>query len=793
MRLGLTTIEAENRYKSDGPNEIRSSELESRMTQIRQALLDPMGVMLLGLACIYLFVGEKTDALFLFIAYIPVSAIDIILELRAQNAIRALKKSFKISAQIMRDGIIQEIPIYKIVKGDVIVFEEGQALPADGKILNSNSLLISEAALTGESISIDKKTDDLFYGGTTILSGSGVGEIEFIGQNTRFGKIAKLLEESDRGVGPLRKKVDQLVKKVIIISFSLAILLFFIEWYRDRSVLQSLIISLTFAMAAVPEEFPLVFTLYLSLGAWRLSRLGVLVKSLPSVETLGSVDVICTDKTGTLTEGKFQLDDIKIIDEKVSVEFIWDCALLACEIHVVDAMEMAIAEKYKKIFGNETFSKVTRLKDWAMLYDYPFEAKGKHMSHVWKNTLTNESIIAMKGSVEGVMEHCLISEEQLVKIKMTTEELASSGKRLLGLAIKKDDFNGERIHDEVGLNFIGLIVFSDPVRSQTKEAIINCQNAGIEIKMLTGDHPFTAHAVADEVGMTHQHHLLFTGDQLQKMDVNERAIAYQQGSIFSRVLPEQKHELVKVLKSCGKIVAMTGDGINDAPALKLADIGISMGKNATDVARESSQMVLLSNNFTGISEAVLEGRTIFSNLKKSFSYLISFHVPIILFSFLPPLFGWGELLLPIHIVLLELIVHPISAFVFENLKGGVKKQKSIMTASEFFESFLYGMVYSIAVLLFFYFAMKQHKIDFVRTQALVSFLLVNIVFVFREIDPMITKRFTITFLSMILLSLILTLNLKVANVFHLALFSLQDYGIPILLSIIPLVIKKIFK
>ncbi|NBT60113.1 cation-transporting P-type ATPase, partial [bacterium] len=317
-----------------------------------------------------------------------------------------------------------------------------------------------------------------------------------------------------------------------------------------------------------------------------MSRHGVLTKSLPSVEALGSVDVICTDKTGTLTLGQFQLEALVALSE-LPTEFLWKCALMSCEVRIVDSMEAAISEK------GQTYQHL--LTGWNLEFDYPFESHGKHMSHVWKN-LDGTQVIAMKGAVEGVLEHCERSYQESAQITDQVRALTSQGKRLLGLAYRQGACTGNRQQDEIGLTFLGLLVFNDPTRESAKTAILECQKAGIEVKMLTGDHPDTAHAVADEIGMHHDHQLLFTGDELRKMEKQERWKAFQQGAIFSRVLPEQKHEMVQALKSLGKVVAMTGDGINDAPALKLADIGISMGVNATDVARSTAGMILLKND-----------------------------------------------------------------------------------------------------------------------------------------------------------------------------------------------------
>lgn len=759
--LGLSSEEAQHRFREYGPNEIVPSRVESRLAEIKKVLLDPMGLMLLALAAVYALLGNSSDAIVLLIAYVPVTAVDVFLELRAQKALQSLKSNLARSAKIIRDGNIQDIPIRLIVPGDVIVFEEGQSFPADGKILEAEQILVNEASLTGESIPIDKNKSDQFAAGTMLIQGRGLGFVEATGKQTQFGKIALLLEKTLADSTPLQKKVQTLVRKLLIVAFVLACGLFALDYYRHQSFGHSLIIALTFGMSAVPEEFPLVFTLYLSIGAWRLSRHGVLVKSLPSVEALGSVDLICTDKTGTLTEGRFDLEKIEPLHPAFSSETLWMMALMACEEKAVDSMEIAIMEKGK--------DSLDALNHWKLKWDYAFEPRGKHMSHVWEFNHSERAVIAMKGSVEGVLEHCSITEKDRLKIQSWVDQYAGQGKRLLALAYREGPMTGDRLRDESNLQFLGLMVFHDPVRPSAVEAIQKCQQAGIQIKMLTGDHPLTAHAVADQTGISHNHDDFFTGHDLAAMAKEERWKSYQRGTIFSRVLPEQKHEMIQAFKAQGRIVAMTGDGVNDAPALKLADIGISMGANATDVARSTAQMILMKNDFKGIVEAVFEGRRIFANLRRSFSYLVSFHLPVILLTLVPPLFGWGEILLPIHIVLLEMIVHPISAFSFENLPSetSLTNEKTLLPTRRFLESLLSGALLSFVSLYLF----RRYELTFTndtaRAIALSTVLLGNLFFVIVETWPHKTPRVLITLVSLLGLSLFISEFEPASNFLHL--------------------------
>ncbi|MCB9091408.1 MAG: cation-transporting P-type ATPase [Halobacteriovoraceae bacterium] len=732
-KKGLSHKEAQTRLIKYGRNEVVPSALNSKLSEFFKFFKDPMGLMMLALAGIYFLLGETRDAIVMLIAFIPVSAVDVFLELKAQRALRALKATFQVTAKVFRDGELVEISIQEIVPGDWIALEEGQTIPADGNMITTSNLSVSESALTGESFPIEKIDSDEVYAGTSILTGRGIVEIKTTGRNTKFGKIVELLEGTNEGGSPLQKKVRQLVVQIMRIAALLVICLFILELIRGKSPLRSLLISLTFGMASVPEEFPLVFTLYLSLGAWRLAKNGVLVKSLPSVETLGSVNVICTDKTGTLTEGKFQMNEL-ISFSDMPINDQWALAVLACEPVVVDSMELAIKQKAPTEI---------EAKHWTLIYDYPFEAEGKHMAHAWQNE-HGEGIVAMKGAVEGVLEHCCDSKELKEQVRLKTELLSSQGYRLLGLAAKKGAIVGSREKDEEAMSFIAIMTFSDPIRDSAKKALAICQSQKIKVKMITGDHPFTAHAIADQLELEHSHDALYTGADLNLLSESERLKAFKKGAIFSRVTPEQKYELVRALKNDGMVVAMTGDGVNDTPAMKISDIGISMGENATDAARATAKMILIKNDFNGIVYAITEGRRIFSNLRKSFSYLISFHVPVILLSFLPPLLKLGEFLMPIHIILLELVVHPVSAFTFENFQSGsLRVDEGILNKMMLLSSILAGVIVSLTALFLFVMA-KGIPLEERRTIALSTVLFGNMGFILLETWPLFTKRLWVT-------------------------------------------------
>jgi Ca2+-transporting ATPase len=488
-----------------------------------------------------------------------------------------------------------------------------------------------------------------------------------------------------------------------------------------------------------------------------LAKSGVLVKSLPAVETLGGVDIICTDKTGTLTEGKFQLTEL-IPFTSMTTEELWKFAVLACEPVITDSMEKAIFEKAPLR---------PDLSRWTLAYDYPFENDGKHMSHGWQRD-SQESLLTMKGAVEGVLAHCRVTAEVKEDILNRTIKLSSEGFRLLGLAGKRASLTGIRERDEEDLTFLGIIAFSDPIRSSAKDAIQTCQQEGIVVKMITGDHPLTAHAVADQLGLAHSHNALYSGADLLRLNSEARKEAFRTGAIFSRVTPEQKHELVQALKDQGKIIAMTGDGVNDTPALKIADIGISMGEDATDAARTTSKLVLLQNDFNGIVQAVLEGRRIFSSLRKSFSYLVSFHVPIVLLTFIPPALGLGDVFRPIHIILLHLIVHPVSALTFENHPSVImQRSHEILDRTTLLTSILSGLLVTLSALTPFFF-FPDWAIEDKRSFSINVFLFGNIGFILLETFPTFTTRLIVTVLLLLLSSVLIFLLPVMSAPLHLA-------------------------
>jgi len=670
---GLSPVEARRRLAEVGPNRWVPHDRFGRIRELLGLLLDPMAVMLAIAAVVYALLGETRDAIVLAIALIPVLGVDVGLEARSRAALDKLARAAAPLADVLRARHVVSVPIEEVVPGDVLVLREGQAIAADGVVQWAANLAIDESSLTGESApqpkhvwtagAGDAPPDARCFAGSRVLTGHGFVLVTFTGTSTQYGGIAALVAQTEPSSSPLQEHAGVLVRRLGLVAGVVAVALFALSLWRGQPWPQAILGAVSLAMAAVPEEFPIVLTLFLSVGAWRLASRGMLVRRLASVETLGSTTVICTDKTGTLTRGEFQLTRHVVLAAGLSDPEFLEAAVLACERHPTDAMELAIGT-YAAARGVPTASLDER---WALVRDYDFDAVGKHMSHVWDRLDADRHyMVAAKGALEGILAHCAIDAPTRRLMVAAHDQLAGQGLRVMAVAARRVEQLGTgREADERDLVPLGLIGFQDPLRPEVPAAVDECQRAGIRIAMITGDHALTAHAVAEAAGILHEDDLIVTGDELSALDEGARSARIRRTAIFARISPAQKFMIIDGLKGHGDVVAMTGDGVNDAPALRRADIGIAMGQRGTDVARATADLVLLDDNFASIVETVRQGRHIFQNIQRAFLYLIAFHVPIVVLALWAPLAGMPLVLLPVHMVWLELIVHPVSAVVFQ--------------------------------------------------------------------------------------------------------------------------------
>lgn len=703
IHTGLSTAEAQKRLQEWGPNVLVPKPRFAVLAHWLQTLGDPMILLLLSAAAVYFLLGEGRDGWVLVGSILPILGVDVALEARTGRALRKIRELTAPTATVIRDGTERVVRSEALVPGDVLVIREGDILPADAVLAEGNNVEMDESALTGESIPVAKDlsgTDSSkLYAGTVLLSGQGKAVVFATGRKARYGQIGYLMTRIKEERTPLQKKIDRLVVRLLVWALSVCLLVFAIELYRGAGWGRSFLSAVSLAIAAVPEEFPVVFTLYLTMGVFRLARKKALVRRMVGVETLGATTVICADKTGTLTEGKLTVAEHP---EGENESLFWQTIVLACEPDPTDLLERALLAHAREhgVLPRDVFA------EWKLAFDYPFDVRGKYMSHVWRSR-SGELVICAKGAVEGILARCRSDGGVRRRLEAENEELAASGMRVIAVAYGKlSRVADSRNENEKNLIPLGLVGFSDPPRPEVARSMAECRRAGVRVVMVTGDHPLTAHNIAESVGLEHEDDQIVTGPELEKSSDEEFARRAARANIFARVFPQHKHRLVEVLKQQGEIVAMTGDGINDALALKEAHIGVAMGVRGTEVAREAATMVLLDDNFQTIVEAVKEGRQIFSKIEKAFRYLLTFHVPIIFLAVAVPLLGLPLLLLPVVIIWVELIMHPTVALVFEADRGDPEAMKKkprdpnrpILPPSELAVSVLTGLSIGLAIL-----------------------------------------------------------------------------------------------
>ncbi len=670
---GLTTAEAAERLARFGPNRMTEEKRGARLRELLHTLADPMALMLVAAGAIYLALGETRDGALLLGALVPVLGVDVLLEARARGALAKLSAAVAPRARVLRDGEEREVPTDTLVPGDLLLLADGDVVHADAVVREARNLALDESTLTGESEPQDKRLldgapekaadEERVWAGSLVLAGQGRVEVVATGMRTRYGKIAALVSDGPTEETPIQRRTGAMVRKLVVVAAVVAVAVVGLEILRGERVWNALLGGLSLTMAALPEEFPLVYTLFLSLGAWRLGRRGVLVRRLAAVETLGSTTVICVDKTGTLTAGRFALDVHLALGgarDPDAERTLLEAAVLACEPEPADPLERAIVAHAT----SDGVDAAELHRRFTLIHDYPFDPAGKHMAHVWGGE--GGARIVAKGALEGILEHCAVEESARGEIQGALETLAAQGMRVLAVAERRaEEFAGDRGVDERALRLLGLLGFRDPLRPEVPAAVEACRRAGVAIKVITGDHALTAHAIAHAAGIPHSDEAIINGDALDGLSPEALVERVRAVSLFARVRPEQKFAIVDALRRAGEVVAMTGDGTNDAPALRRASIGVCMGQRGTEVARAAADLVLLRDDFDALVGTVREGRVIAHNIQRAFLYLIAFHLPVVGLALLAPLVGLPLVLLPVHLVWLELIVHPVSALVFE--------------------------------------------------------------------------------------------------------------------------------
>jgi Ca2+-transporting ATPase len=687
---GLTETEVARQLKKFGFNELPTSKSKSLWMTAWNVVREPMFLLLLACGILYLLLGDVQEALMLLGFVFVVLGITLYQERKTERALEALRDLSSPRAFVIRGGERIRIAGREVVPDDIIILAEGDRVPADSVVLSCENLATDESLLTGESVPVRKVVwdgqqpmtrpggDDLpfVYSGTLIVQGQGMAKVHSTGTRTEMGNIGKALQSVEVEGTKLQKEVGLLVRRVAILGLLLCLFVVVLYGWTRGNWLKGFLAGITLAMAMLPEEFPVVLSIFLALGAWRLSKINVLARHVPVIETLGSATVLCVDKTGTLTVNRMSIrrlavdgkvHDVESPNPQTSLSLpedfheIVEFGILASQRDPFDPMEKAFHE-----LGNIRLAKTEHLHaDWSLERGYSLSPSLLAMSHVWKSPTGSDYVLATKGAPEAIADLCHLPQERAKVIGEQVATMALDGLRVLGVAkgsFAKQPLPGDQ-HDFT-FEFLGLVGLADPVRPTVPSAVEECYAAGIRVVMITGDHPTTAMSIARQAGITPVDEVI-TGPELENLDDVELQRRVCTVQVFARMVPEQKLRLVNALKANGEVVAMTGDGVNDAPALKAAHIGIAMGGRGTDVAREAASLVLLDDDFASIVHSVRMGRRIYDHLQKAMTYIVAVHVPIAGMSIVPVLLGGPIALMPVHILFLELVIDPACSIVFE--------------------------------------------------------------------------------------------------------------------------------
>jgi Ca2+-transporting ATPase len=754
---GMNTDEAIKRLKKEGLNELPQKEGRSSWRILLEVIREPMFLLLLTCGGIYLLLGEPSEAAILLGFVVVVIGITLYQENKTERALEALRDLSSPRALVVRDGSRLRIPGRDVVWGDLLIIAEGDRVAADAVLIEGSNIIVDESLLTGESVPVRKTCwdrieshfrpggDDLpfLFSGTLVVAGQGMARVIRTGSKTELGKIGDALSRIETQPTYLQKETGRVVRSLVLVGGILCGLTIIVFGWSQHDWLKGLLAGITLAMAILPEEFPVVLTIFLALGAYRLSRINVLTRRNATIETLGSATILCTDKTGTLTQNQMQIaalvasghaltgDALKqAIPE--SHHALIEYAILASQKDPFDPMEKELHALGVRAAAEHLHA------GWRLVKEYPLSKNLLAMSCVWSSIDGTERVVAAKGSPEAILDLCHLDQQSLSERYADIEILAKQGMRVLGVAQAKTTMLPVIQHD-FDFEFVGFLGFSDPIRPEVPKAIAECREAGIQVMMITGDYPSTAQHIAQTIGLNKGE--VLTGPELEAMTDEELSLRIKEVSICARVIPEQKLRIVNALKVSGEVVAMTGDGVNDAPALKASHIGVAMGLRGTDVARESADLVLLDDSFSSIVGGVRMGRRIFDNLRKAMAYILAIHVPIAGLSLLPILLQamtgqtWPMILMPVHIVFLELIIDPACSVVFEMepQESGVMKRKPRSPKERLFstEMVVIGLLQGLSVLLAVFFvyayALKlNHSEDDVRALAFTTLIFSNI-------------------------------------------------------------------
>jgi len=691
---GLTPVQVAQRRLQDGPNVLPGDEQRTLWAILKETLHEPMFMLLLVAGSLYLVLGDLQEGIILFGFVLVVMALTLYQEGKTERAMAALRDLTSPRALVLRGGQQVRIAGAEVVRGDLLVLSEGDRIAADAMLIAGSDVQVDESLLTGEAVPVSKLADasavttsarpggdhlPFLYSGTLLVKGHGMARVTATGARSEIGRIGTALETLTSEPSPLKKQTARLVKVLAGIAFGASLFLVVAYGLMRGDWLAALLAGIALAMALLPQEFTVVLTVLPALGAWRLSKEKVLTRRIASIETLGATSVLCVDKTGTLTENRMTVAELYAQSagdstcQSLTIDYaatsdlpetfhaLVEYSILASVADPFDPMEKAFHR-----LGEHYLKNTEHLhRDWTLLQEYGLTPELRAMSRVWQAVDGGAHVVAAKGAPEAIIDLCHLDASAQALIATAVEAMAAKGLRVLGVAQAR--FAGDAlpaIEHDFEFKFIGLLGLADPLRAEIPEAVAQCRTAGIRIVMITGDYPATARAIAAQAKLDVDE--VLTGDTMAAMSDAELQARLKTVSVCARIAPEQKLRIVQALKANGEIVAMTGDGVNDAPALKAAHVGVAMGERGTDVAREAASLVLLDDNFAALVRAVRLGRRIFDNLRKSMSYILAVHVPIAGMALVPVLLGWPVMLFPLHIAFLELVIDPACSMVFEN-------------------------------------------------------------------------------------------------------------------------------
>ena len=744
---GLTDEEVQRAHQKFGYNQMKQIEKSSWLKLLFDILREPMLILLIIIAVIYLAVGNYGEALFMLAAIILVSGISFYQDNRSQKALEELEKLNEPLSRVIRNSKIVEIPTHEVAVGDLCITEEGKMINADGKIVHSNDFSVNESSLTGESFSVFKDNsseDRQVYNGTSTVSGLAVFQVEKIGKETRLGKIGESILAIQDEKSPLQKQIEQFLKYMAIIGIVVFLLVCAVNYYHTKNIVDSLLNGLTLAMSILPEEIPVAFTTFMALGAWKLMRRGIIIKKSNIVETLGSTPVICTDKTGTITENSMHLkavydfktgrifNDDQFNDKSISE--VIQYAMWSSEPVPFDPMEKSLHQVYFET------QKIDLRPEFQMFHEYPLEGKPPMMTHLFENE-KGQRIIAAKGAPEAIINVCQLSQQDQLKIRKEIDDFGKQGYRLLGVA--KSDFKGNdfpKKQQDISFEFIGLVVFYDPPKKGIDEVFKKLYEAGIKIKVITGDNAQTTQSIALQAGIKGISGAI-NGEEISQLDEEELMKIVDQKILFTRMFPEAKLRVINALKRNNEVVVMLGDGVNDGPALKAAHIGVAMGEKGTEIAKAAAAVILTNDDLGKLVIAIAAGRRIYTNIKKAVQYIISIHIPIILTVSLPLFLGWAfpQIFTPVHVIFLELVMGPTCSIVYENepMEKNTMTQKprpiseTFLTWRELVISIIQGLMITAGVLFIYQLTYRNGgNEDLTRTMVFTTLIFANILLSF---------------------------------------------------------------